>query len=464
MRRAFTVSVLLCMAFGLADASTTEFNVIGSMATTTNTCFNIAVSLTGNDCSYAHTRSPSKPVWQGPIGANGFYPKGSPADITNPNQVLNGFLAGPDDGKISVPLIGTVTIDDRGTAADGSDDTISAAWNFGGAAFNAATGNGDRAVERWDSWNHIMAATPVNAATPQPGGGFKYVIGSRGEPQRLCRGADASDCFPSDNVAGGTGAPGFWDTTVANTTPSSARIGIERSLGWGAFGAGNPLTSNIGGTTTAVMTNWSCTDNPGDTDCSGSATLLGPVGGTGPSGAPQGTNPPDVPLGPGFSNVILILTTDGAGAITAATVYWTREYIISSGPEIGTDPPGTFATNNSWNGGVFTFTGAVTQDHADTDADGVPNSLDNCTDVANPTQLDSDGDGYGNICDADLNNSGHTSAIDFSLFRTCLNVPSTVSTLCAAADMNGSGLVTAIDFNLLRTRINTAPGPSGLHP
>ena len=109
-------------------------------------------------------------------------------------------------------------------------------------AFNAATGNGDRAVERWDSWNHTMAATPVDAATPQPGGGFKYMIGSRGEPQPLCLAADATDCFPSENIAGGIGVPSTdpspWNTTVASSNPISARIGIERSLGWGFSGAG----------------------------------------------------------------------------------------------------------------------------------------------------------------------------------------------------------------------------------
>ena len=36
----------------------------------------------------------------------------------------------------------------------------------------------------------------------------------------------------------------------------------------------------------------------------------------------------------------------------------------------------------------------------DQDADGVPDEQDNCPDVANPDQLDSDGDGRGDACDA----------------------------------------------------------------
>ena len=66
---------------------------------------------------------------------------------------------------------------------------------------------------------------------------------------------------------------------------------------------------------------------------------------------------------------------------------------------------------------LFGFTGlalmlASTQALAvDTDGDGVDDAVDNCTLVANGpllpdaggnSQLDTDGDGYGNICDADL--------------------------------------------------------------
>jgi hypothetical protein len=35
----------------------------------------------------------------------------------------------------------------------------------------------------------------------------------------------------------------------------------------------------------------------------------------------------------------------------------------------------------------------------DTDADGIPDSSDNCVEVFNPDQQDSDGDGIGDVCD-----------------------------------------------------------------
>jgi subtilisin family serine protease len=94
----------------------------------------------------------------------------------------------------------------------------------------------------------------------------------------------------------------------------------------------------------------------------------------------------------------------------------------------------------------------------DADGDGVPDAGDNCTLVANPTQLDADGDDYGNICDADLNNSGLTTVQDYTILRNALNTSDPV------ADLNGSGVVTVQDYTILRNMLNMPPGPSGLHP
>ncbi len=113
----------------------------------------------------------------------------------------------------------------------------------------------------------------------------------------------------------------------------------------------------------------------------------------------------------------------------------------------------------------------------DGDTDGVANIYDNCTLVANNdagtvpnsaavprAQLDADYDGYGNICDADINESGLTTVVDYTRLRNVLNQPYNFNADSAAADMNGSGMVTVVDYTLLRNRLNTAPGPSGLAP
>ena len=73
----------------------------------------------------------------------------------------------------------------------------------------------------------------------------------------------------------------------------------------------------------------------------------------------------------------------------------------------------------------------------DTDGDGPINLADNCTLVANANQHDTQTipagspDGYGNICDPGLDNSG-------------------------TVDIN--------DLNRLKSFLGKPPGPSGLHP
>ncbi|MBL8199379.1 MAG: hypothetical protein JNK40_00270 [Chromatiales bacterium] len=101
-------------------------------------------------------------------------------------------------------------------------------------------------------------------------------------------------------------------------------------------------------------------------------------------------------------------------------------------------------------------------DAPDKDNDGIPDGLDNCRLAVNPTQCDSDGDGYGNHCDGDLNNNGATNAQDTALFRQQLGQSSTPP--FNPADLNCNGAVNAQDTALFRLLLGSPPGPSGLHP
>ncbi len=103
----------------------------------------------------------------------------------------------------------------------------------------------------------------------------------------------------------------------------------------------------------------------------------------------------------------------------------------------------------------------------DADADGANDREDNCIHGANgpiirdaggASQRDSDGDGYGNICDGDLNNTSVVTSADFLMLRNALN------TAGSNADLDGSGMVTSADYTLLRDGMNLAPGPSGVAP
>ena len=92
----------------------------------------------------------------------------------------------------------------------------------------------------------------------------------------------------------------------------------------------------------------------------------------------------------------------------------------------------------------------------DLDGDGVLDSADNCTEVANTDQRDSNGDGFGNVCDADLNNDGTINVIDLGVLR------SVFFSNDADADFNGDGVVNVIDLGMIRGMFFGEPGPSGL--
>jgi len=100
---------------------------------------------------------------------------------------------------------------------------------------------------------------------------------------------------------------------------------------------------------------------------------------------------------------------------------------------------------------------------ADTDGDGVLDPNDNCTLKPNPSQCDSDGDGFGNICDGDMDNNGFTNAFDTPLFRAQLGQPSVPPTY-NAADLNCNGFVNSFDTPIYRSLLGSPPGPSGLNP
>ena len=93
---------------------------------------------------------------------------------------------------------------------------------------------------------------------------------------------------------------------------------------------------------------------------------------------------------------------------------------------------------------------------ADHDGDGVPDSQDNCVYHANPDQYDSNGDGYGNRCDADLNDDGFVNLTDFSLFRQ------SYGSTDEDADFDGSGFVNLTDFAIFRQFYGISPGPSAV--
>jgi hypothetical protein len=88
----------------------------------------------------------------------------------------------------------------------------------------------------------------------------------------------------------------------------------------------------------------------------------------------------------------------------------------------------------------------------------VDDGSDNCLGITNTSQRDSDGDGYGNICDADLDNNGRVNFADLAMFRSAFG---TADPNC---DLNGDGRVNFTDLAALKSLFGKPPGPSALAP
>ncbi len=94
----------------------------------------------------------------------------------------------------------------------------------------------------------------------------------------------------------------------------------------------------------------------------------------------------------------------------------------------------------------------------DADGDGVANATDNCIVTPNPTQLDTNGDNYGNACDPDLDNNCLINFGDLALFRSAFH-PRPYD---ADADFDGDGFVNFGDLSVVRQFFLASPGPTNL--
>lgn len=95
---------------------------------------------------------------------------------------------------------------------------------------------------------------------------------------------------------------------------------------------------------------------------------------------------------------------------------------------------------------------------ADADGDGIVDESDNCLEVPNQDQTDSDDDQFGNACDADLNDDGVVNFGDLAILKQEFFGTD------PDADLNGDGLVNFGDLARMRNAFFQPPGPSGLLP
>jgi hypothetical protein len=181
------------------------------------------------------------------------------------------------------------------------------------------------------------------------------------------------------------------------------------------------------------------------------------------TGLATNIGPSGVTLGRSLKYSGLAFASDGTllslGSLDAAsgTLYSVNP---ASGAATPLNPPGLPYGGGPIHFGVdggLTFAPTV----PDTDLDTIDDAHDNCVLVPNTSQLDSDGDGYGNICDADFNNDGVVNINDLNRLKARLNI---VPVVDLVTDLDGNGAVNINDLNRLKSYLGKPPGPSGLHP
>jgi hypothetical protein len=98
----------------------------------------------------------------------------------------------------------------------------------------------------------------------------------------------------------------------------------------------------------------------------------------------------------------------------------------------------------------------------DSDGDGAADYGDNCLDVWNKHQTDSDEDGFGNACDADYDQNGVVGISDFNriqrVFGTSIGHPDFEEVV----DCNADAVIGVPDFECFKRQFGGPPGPSGL--
>lgn len=90
----------------------------------------------------------------------------------------------------------------------------------------------------------------------------------------------------------------------------------------------------------------------------------------------------------------------------------------------------------------------------DADGDGVMDDVDNCQFVFNPGQRDTNGDGFGNRCDADLDDDCTVGFSDLALMKSAF------FGTAPTPDLDGDGVVSFSDMAILKTSFFSPPGPS----
>jgi hypothetical protein len=159
----------------------------------------------------------------------------------------------------------------------------------------------------------------------------------------------------------------------------------------------------------------------------------------------------DVGFSNNYNRTVGIYSAPQHGSVTVGGSSYSPTIVYSPAPGfVGTDTF-EYAIDDGTVIDIALVTVAVI---VDADHDLVDDVSDNCLGAANSSQRDTDGDGYGNWCDADLNNDARVNFADLSIFRARF------ATSDADADLDGNGNVNFADLARFKALFGQPPGPS----
>ena len=256
----------------------------------------------------------------------------------------------------------------------------------------------------------------ANFSTASVGGGvalvydpallsLNTVVFTAGDPDFQCPGSLVITC-PADpnylswgDVAGFAGVIGVATLNFTSLEAGTASIGLQPATAFGAVGGGEVPVTLLGTSITSdatalpILSPW------------GAALLIGALIGCG--------------------SLLLRRTRPGLVALLVLL------FLVSAVHA----PP------------------ASAQAGVDTDLDGIHDSADNCIQTPNPGQVDSNGDGYGNACDPDLDGDDDVDSADLALMKSAFFGSD------ADADLDSSGVVDFLDLGVMAAFYGGAPGP-----
>ncbi|MCC5795063.1 MAG: hypothetical protein JJT85_10085 [Chromatiales bacterium] len=357
---AVSAGILLAMAAATVSAETTS--VTGSKGRSFHTCLQLLVSAVGQgeNCTYGGTPVIPLPPLGDPVEQNpGPFSQGAYYDSSNP--VLPPFTSGAggitsyiptqnqNDGKISPVINGSVTVTGTGEGALISFELTFTSPDGG----DIIRHQGAAVADRYTSMTQVLTEWPVDSATPNAFGGFDYVIGSQGFPERLVfNNPNGSPCngqlfgemeCSSSFLTLGQGDDGTQDRNRWDVRPGPAGLGS--------------LEGNTGARTTGTLTGAACADNgvpnqAGATPCRTSKTSFAPLLELNGPNATPGTGTAETV---GWDNLLLKISTDSSGRVVAGAGFDVQGYqTFGADLPCGSDPGATQACN-SWSSGYFTL-------------------------------------------------------------------------------------------------------------